>query len=123
EFHVDLIYVDLLDGVGRAEAVLEHGAGAQVAELGLNEGAQVTRGAVLHFEDGVQLPVVLDDHARTHLGCWDRHASNSPWGNRRRAARKCLASFVRTERGKHLILTLLESSPTQRRSEGGYRFF
>jgi hypothetical protein len=28
---------------------------------------------VLHAEDGVQFIVVLDDHARTHLGGGNRH--------------------------------------------------
>ena len=53
--------------------MLEHGAGAQVAQLGLDEGAQVAGGPVLHAEDGVQIVVVLDDHARTHLGGGNRH--------------------------------------------------
>ena len=56
-----------------AEAVLEHGAGVQVAQLGLDERAQVAGGAVLHLEDQVELIVVLDDHARTHLSGGNRH--------------------------------------------------
>ena len=45
--------------------MLEHGAGAQVAQLGLDEGAQVAGRAVLDAENGVQIIVVLDDHAGT----------------------------------------------------------
>ena len=53
--------------------MLEHRPGAQVAQFGLDEGAQVAGRAVLHAEHGVQFIVVFDDHARTHLGCWNRH--------------------------------------------------
>jgi hypothetical protein len=45
--------------------MLEHGAGAQVTQLGLDEGAKVAGGAVLNAEDGMQIIVVLDDHAGT----------------------------------------------------------
>ena len=79
ELHLDFVDVDLLDGIGRAEAVLEHGAGAQVAQLGLDEGAQVAGRAVLDREHGVQIIVVLDDHAGTKLCGRDRHRDrNSP---------------------------------------------
>ena len=53
--------------------MLEHGAGAEVAQFGLDEGAQVAGGAVFDLEDQVQLVVVLDDHAGTHLGGGNRH--------------------------------------------------
>jgi len=53
--------------------VFEHGAGSQVAQLGLNKCPQVAGGAVFDAEDGVQIIVVLDDHARTKLGGRDRH--------------------------------------------------
>jgi hypothetical protein len=55
------------------EAVLEHGSGTQVAQLGLDKGAQVAGRAVLDGEYGVQIIVVLDDHAGTQLGGRDRH--------------------------------------------------
>src|SRR4029077_5138636 len=76
EFHVDFVDSDLLDGVGRAKTVLEHGAGAQVAQLGLDEGAQVARRTVLDAEHGMQIVVVLDDHAGTELGGRNRHAAD-----------------------------------------------
>jgi hypothetical protein len=53
--------------------MLKHGSGAKIAQLGLDEGAQVTRSAVFDAEYGVQIIVVLDDHAGTHLGGRDRH--------------------------------------------------
>ena len=70
-----MIFVDsdLLDGVAGTEAVLEHRSGAQVAQLGLDEGAQIARGTVLDAEHGMQVIVVLDDHAGAHLGGWNRH--------------------------------------------------
>ncbi len=74
----DFVDHDALNRVGRAKAVLEHGARFQVAQLGLDKGAQIARGAVLHFEDKVQLVVVLDDHARTHLSGGNRHKKKTP---------------------------------------------
>ena len=53
--------------------MLEHGTGAQIAQLRLDKRAQVPRRAVLHAEHRVQLIVVLDDHAGTHLCGGDRH--------------------------------------------------
>src|ERR1700690_2014173 len=73
ELHVDLIDVDLLDRVGRAEAVFEHGAGAQVAQLGLDKGAEIAGGTVLDGEHGMQIIVELNDHAGTELGRGNRH--------------------------------------------------
>ena len=45
--------------------MFEHGAGLEIAQLGLDEGAQVAGRAMLDFENQVKLIVVLDDHART----------------------------------------------------------
>ena len=73
KFHLDFIDIDFLDGIGRTEAVFEHGASPQVAQFGLNEGTQVTRGAVLDAENGMQIVIVLDDHAGTKLRSGDRH--------------------------------------------------
>src|SRR5580704_11153094 len=73
ELHVDFVDVHLLDGVGRAETVFEHGAGTQVAQFGLNEGPQVAGRAVFDGKNRVQIIVVLDDHAGTQLGGRDRH--------------------------------------------------
>ena len=65
KLHLHFVDGDLLDGIAGAEAVLEHGAGAQIAQLGLDERPQVAGGAMLDAEDRVQIVVVLDDHART----------------------------------------------------------
>src|SRR5450759_2952685 len=60
--------------------MLEHGAGSQVAQLSLDEGAQVARGTVFDAEHGMQVVVVLNDHAGTELGRWNRHCwSTSPY--------------------------------------------
>src|SRR6185312_6293458 len=56
-----------------AEALHEHGSRADVPQLGLDEGAQVAGRAVLHRKHQVEVVVVLDDHARTHLGGGNRH--------------------------------------------------
>ncbi len=73
ELHGDFVHDHLFDGVGGAEAVLEHGAGFEVAQFGLDEGAKVAGRAVLDFEDRVKLVVMLDDHARAELGGGNRH--------------------------------------------------
>ena len=75
EVHGDFVHLNFFDGVGGAEAVLEHGAGAEVAQLGLDERAQVAGCTVLDLENQVQLVVVLDDHAGTHLSGGNRHKS------------------------------------------------
>ena len=68
-FHLVLLERGLFDLVFGAEAVLDHGAGAELAHLYLDEAAQVARCAVLHLENGIQLAVPLDHHAGTHLCC------------------------------------------------------
>src|SRR6185437_6425862 len=75
-FHFHFVHGDLFNGIRRAEAVLEHGAGAQVAEFGLDEGAKIARRPVLDAEHGVQVVVVLDDHAGAELGRGNRHAGS-----------------------------------------------
>ena len=62
-------------GSGRTEALDVHGAGADVAQLSLNEGAQIARGAVLDREDEVQVVFEFDDHAGAHLRGGNRHKS------------------------------------------------
>ena len=57
--------------------MLKHGVGADVAQLGLDEGAQVAGRAVFHGEDQMKVVVVFNDHPRTHLGCWNCHVLNS----------------------------------------------
>ena len=49
--HLNLIDGDFFDRVCGTEAVLEHGTSAQVAQLGLDESAQVAGGAVLDAEN------------------------------------------------------------------------
>jgi hypothetical protein len=73
KLHLNFVDDDAIDGIWRAEALDEHGAGADVAQLGLNEGAQVAGRAVLYGEDEVQIVLELDNHARAHLRCGNRH--------------------------------------------------
>ena len=77
-FHINFIDDDPLDRIRRSKAMLEHGSGTQVAKLGLNESAQIARRAVLNAEHRMQIIVVLNDHARTQLCGWNRHAEKSP---------------------------------------------
>ena len=53
--------------------MLEHGAGAKIAQFGLDEGPQIAGSPVLDAEYGVQIIVVLDDHAGAQLCGRDRH--------------------------------------------------
>ena len=52
------------DAIFRREAVLDHGAAAQVAHFDLDEAAKIAGRAMLHLKDGVQFVIELDDHAR-----------------------------------------------------------
>ena len=45
--------------------MLEHGAGAQVAQLGLDEGAKIAGRTMLDAENGMQIIIVFDDHSGT----------------------------------------------------------
>src|SRR4029077_13192715 len=118
--HVFLVHVDLLDRVGRAEAVLEHGSGAQVAELGLNEGAQVAGRAVLDAEHGVQIIVVLDDHAGAKLGGRNRHATDNLLNKLRSMgpANRGQATCRRTRGSNTLVYTELAIRPSVRHGSG-----
>ena len=53
--------------------MLEHRAGAQVAQFGLDEGAQIARGTMFDAKNGMQIIVVFDNHAGAKLGCGDSH--------------------------------------------------
>src|SRR5215471_21378904 len=75
--HRNLVHGDFFDRIGGTKTMLEHGAGADVAQLGLDERAQVARRAMLYCKDQMKVVVVLDDHPRTHLGCWNCHELNS----------------------------------------------
>src|SRR6202521_289009 len=46
---------------------------SNMAQFRLDESAEVARGAVLNAENGMQVIVVLDDHAGTELCCLNRH--------------------------------------------------
>src|SRR6266567_6869692 len=77
KFHGDFIHGDLFNGIAGAEAMLKHGPSADVAQLGLDESAQIAGRTVLYCKDQMKIIVVLNDHPRTHLGCWNRHELNS----------------------------------------------
>src|SRR3990172_9708869 len=73
-----LVQDSLLDAVLGAEAVLDHGSRAQVAQLGLHESPQIARRAVKNAEYGKQISVVLDDNAWTQL-CGGNHLDSNPF--------------------------------------------
>src|ERR1700743_2348082 len=72
KLHGNFVHHHAINLTGGTEAVLEHGARAQVPQLGLDKGAQVAGRTMLDRKNGMQLIVVLDDHARTHLCGGDR---------------------------------------------------
>src|SRR3990170_1009815 len=61
--HFQFVQDGLFDAILGAEAVLDHGSRAQVAQLGLHESPQIARRAVKNAEYGKQISVVLDDNA------------------------------------------------------------
>ena len=73
ELHLHLVDDDPLNGVGGAEALNKHCAGAYIAKLRLDKRAEVARRAVLHREHQVKVVLEFDDHARAHLRCGNRH--------------------------------------------------
>src|SRR5579859_7068983 len=75
ELHGDFVHRDLFNGITGAETMLEHRPGADIAQLGLNECPQIAGRAVFHGKDQVQVIIVLNDHAWTHLCCWNCHES------------------------------------------------
>ena len=59
EFDLFSIDIDQLDFVGRAEAHVRALAGIDVTNDGLDEGAQISRRAMMHFEDNGGVAIVL----------------------------------------------------------------
>src|SRR5579863_108903 len=105
EFHLLLVDVDFLDGIRRAEAVLEHGAGAQIAQFGLNEGAQVAGSTVLDAKNGMQIIVMLDDHAGAKLGRRNSHYQKTPYLDGGWAGGRGQATFSTRHKARKLYFT------------------
>ncbi len=67
-----------------AEAVVDHDAIAQIFQAGLHRAALVARGAVIGAENGIELALVLDDHAGAKLrGFYCAHTFMRPQSGRR----------------------------------------
>src|SRR5271154_686108 len=105
EFHLLLVHIDLFNRIRRAETMLEHGAGTQVAQFGLDEGAQIARRAVLHAEDRMQIIVVLDDHAGAKLGGRDSHCGMNLLYGLRLAGGSGRATFSARHWARNLYFT------------------
>jgi hypothetical protein len=67
ELELGALGIDGFHFVGRAKAHVGTFPGADVADDGLDESAQVPRGAVLDFEDDGRIAVVADAHAATEI--------------------------------------------------------
>ena len=63
-FKIDFVDGDFLERIFRAEPVIDHRAGAEVAHLGLHSGALVAGRAVIDAVDREEIALVLDDHSR-----------------------------------------------------------
>jgi hypothetical protein len=61
--HLTTVEVDLLDVFARTETLLDQRPGLQVADLDLDEGAEVSRGPVLHLGDEEELAIHHDGHS------------------------------------------------------------
>lgn len=53
--------------------MIEGGARAQVAQLGLHHRAQVAGRVMTKIDYFAELALEKDDHASSDLGCWDCH--------------------------------------------------
>ena len=62
-----------IDGIRRAEPMLEVRARAQVLELRLHHRPQVARGVMPKLGDTARLALEDDHHAPADLGCWNGH--------------------------------------------------
>ena len=69
--HLKLLGVEpsFFHELGSTEAVLEGGAGIEIAHARLNEGTQVSRGSVGEFHDPAGLSLEVDDVATANIGC------------------------------------------------------
>src|ERR1700733_105056 len=86
--------------------MLEHRTRTKVAQLGLDESAQVARRAVFDAEYRVQIIVVLDDHAGTQLGGRDRHCLKQSPSNKRGLLSRRMAGMPHfpPHKGRKVIL-------------------
>ena len=53
--------------------MLEHGARAQIPQLGLNERPQIPWRTMLNAKNRMQIIIMLDDHSGAELGCGNTH--------------------------------------------------
>ena len=63
------IDIDQFDFVGRAEADIGALPGVDVADDRLDEGAQIPRRAVMHFEDNGGVAIVFYCHSFSEIVC------------------------------------------------------
>src|SRR5436190_13964167 len=72
-FHVVLLERGFVHRVRRAEPMIERGAGAQIAQLGLHHRAQVARRVMTKVDYFAELAFEKNNHASPDLGCWNCH--------------------------------------------------
>jgi hypothetical protein len=68
ELHLPTIEVDLLDILARAETLVDERSRLEVAQLHLDEGAQIAWGPMLDLGDQKQLSIHLEGHAGAEIG-------------------------------------------------------
>src|SRR5687768_15612200 len=73
ELEVVRFHRRFLDRVGRAEAMLEARAAAQVSQLGLHHRAEITGRVVAELEDAARIPLEHEDHSTSDLCRWKSH--------------------------------------------------
>ena len=61
--------IDQFHFVGRTEADIGAFAGVDVADDRLDERAQISRGAMMHFEDNGGVAIVFDCHSFAEIVC------------------------------------------------------
>jgi hypothetical protein len=78
ELEIVALQASRLHGFRRPESVVDVAARLQVLEHGLNDRITLSGGHVLLAHDPVRLLGKQDDHPRTDLCCWNRHANGPP---------------------------------------------
>ena len=69
EFQGGAVDIDKLDLVGGTETDIGAFAGIDVANDGLDKGAQISRGAMMHFQDNGSVAIVFNRHSFSEIVC------------------------------------------------------
>ena len=69
EFERGAVNINQLDLVGGTETDIGALAGIDVANDGLDKGAQISRGTMVHFQDNGSIAVIFNCHSFSEIVC------------------------------------------------------